>query len=344
MLRGGMVGAGAWSQPQLDAWSRVSGAQITSICDRHPDRSAPLREKYSIPEVFQSCSEMLEKGAIDFLDVCTRPYSHEDLVGLAIERKVPVLCQKPFCESVEAAERLAKRAKDAGVSVVVNENFRWQSWYRKIKDVIDGGQLGTLFLARFLERDTITMPHFNHPQAYFKEMPEFLLYEMGVHYLDTFRFLFGEPKSIFAKTIQVSQEVKGEDAYVAVLDFGGLTATIQNSWASRQIVGYDIPARSESFRPPPVFEIEGTRGTLILRADRTLFLQTHDGITQTWELPEDTRPRSRVEAQQHFIDCLRSGEEGETSAARYVRTMKLVSAAYESARSGAAIQLESIGL
>lgn len=339
ILRGGIVGAGAWSRVQLDAWAAVKGAKITALCDRHPDRSASIVDKYGIEQVYTDCAAMLEKGQLDFLDVCTRPYSHEELVTLAVRHGVPVLCQKPFCESLEVTENLCRMGSVSGIPICVNENFRWQAWYRKIKELLDNGAIGAPFFARFLERDTVTMPGFQHPQKYLAEMPNLLLYEMGVHYLDTFRFIFGEPESLFARTHQISRDVAGEDAYVVVLNYNGLTATIQNSWASLQVPGFDTPPVTEPFRPPPIFEIEGTGGTLLLSADRRLSLYTHDGHSERWTFPMETRLLSRASAQQHFVECLVSGQESETSAQETIRTMKLVYAAYESAKTGKVVSL-----
>jgi predicted dehydrogenase len=64
------------------------------------------------------------------------------------------------------------------------------------------------------------------------EMPRFVLYEMGVHYLDTFRFLFGEPNSVFARLHYASPYIMGEDVQLITLGYQGLTVLINHSWAS----------------------------------------------------------------------------------------------------------------
>lgn len=42
--RGGMIGAGAWSNVQLDAWAGVENAKIVALTDRHPERRNPVVE------------------------------------------------------------------------------------------------------------------------------------------------------------------------------------------------------------------------------------------------------------------------------------------------------------
>lgn len=84
--RGGMIGAGAWSNVQLDAWAGVENAEIVALTDRHPERRTPVVEKYGIPLAFNDFEHMLEEADLDFVDICTRPYSHSALSKLAADR------------------------------------------------------------------------------------------------------------------------------------------------------------------------------------------------------------------------------------------------------------------
>ena len=110
---GGMIGAGVWSVTQLTAWADVLNAKIIALADRHHDRRAPVAEQFGIPQQFDDVPSMLKHGGLDFVDVCTRPYSHAALTKLAADHVLPVLCQKPFCTSMNAGPRRC-RALRAG--------------------------------------------------------------------------------------------------------------------------------------------------------------------------------------------------------------------------------------
>ena len=58
--RGGMIGAGAWSGIQLDAWKGVKNAKIVALTDRHPDRRDPIINQYQIPQAFDDFKSMLD--------------------------------------------------------------------------------------------------------------------------------------------------------------------------------------------------------------------------------------------------------------------------------------------
>jgi predicted dehydrogenase len=84
--------------------------------------------------------------------------------------------------------------------------------------------------------------------------------------------------------------------------------------------------------------VEGTEGTAVVNQDGSLVLYTESG-EQRWQFGEDTIPQSFVATQQHFIDCLRSGEEPETSGPKTLKTMALVFGAYQSAEMGQVVTL-----
>ena len=330
--RGGMIGAGAWSATQLTAWSRVPNARIVALADRHPDRRDPVVQQYGIPHAFDSAEAMLDRADLDFVDVCTRPYAHAALVRLAADRGLPVLCQKPFCATLEEARGAVDYAERARIRLMVNENFRWQPWHRTAKALLAGGTLGRPFLAVLHLRRRLSLPHFDHDQRYFTEMPRLLLYEVGTHHLDVMRFLFGEPESVCARLHRVSPDLQGEDVQVILLGYPDLTCLIYDSWASVPIPDLDRPPTPKAW-VPRLLEIDATEGTLSLRADGSVHVYT-DGGGRHWDAVEDGMPRAHAAAQQHFIDCLESGAEFETSGRETLRTMALVYACYRSAAEG----------
>ena len=328
--RGGMIGAGAWSELQLNAWAAVKNAEIVALCDRHPDRREQVRSRFNIPQGFDDFEAMLSEADLDFVDICTRPYSHARLIRLAAERKLPILCQKPFGTSIEEAKEAVEFCDRAGVRLMVNENWRWQAWHRKAKELLDAGALGKPFLASISWRMRMTLPGFDHSQGYLAEMPRLIAYEMGVHYLDTCRYLFGEPTSLFARLHHVSPYTAGEDVQVITVGYEDMTCLIDTSWASVEVPGVDVLEEKPDTWSPSRFRIDGTEGTCLLNVDRSVVLVT-DTERRQWEFPPETVHQSLAAAQQHFIDCLETGAQFETSGSETLKTMALVYACYRSA-------------
>jgi predicted dehydrogenase len=163
--------------------------------------------------------------------------------------------------------------QNAGVRLMVNENFRWQDWYRKVKEILESGVVGTPFLATMHQRHRLTLPKFDHGQGYFAKMEQLLLYEVGTHLLDVSRFLFGEPESVYTRLHHISPDVIGEDVQILTLAFPDMTLVIHDSWASVPVPGADRPDDERRWFPR-IIEIDGTEGTLVLRTDGTIHIHT----------------------------------------------------------------------
>lgn len=338
-LLGGMIGAGAWSSLQLNAWKKVQGAEIISICDRHPEKLSRLIYKYNIQHTFNSFEDMVNDPEIDFFDICTRPYSHANLINIARKRGKPILCQKPFCTSLEEAKKVVNWCKTDGIRLMINENYRWQSTFRKAKEILNNKLLGKPFYAKIYSHISLTHPKFDltkaNDQAYLADMPQLILYELGIHFLDTFRFLFGEPKSVYANLHKVSQKVKGEDVQIIILNYKDLTCIADLSWASFPLI--------KNKQELPFLQIEGDLGTLYFARNGQLYLNT-EFKKYHWNMSNTRNIKSRdlyaaIATQQHFINSIKKGNDFETSGEDYINTMRLVYSCYKSSRTNKVISL-----
>jgi predicted dehydrogenase len=191
-----MVGAGHFADIQLEAWAEVKGGAILGLYDVDTRRSNALGQKYGIT-VFNSWDQAIKEVQPDFIDVCTPPDSHYHYTRLGADLSLPVLCQKPLAPTYEEGVNIVQYCRERNVPLMVNENWRWQAWYREMKSMIKQGMLGTVYTAYFAMRPGDGWGEQPYPlQPYFKDMEKFLVFETGVHFVDTFRYLFGEIKSV----------------------------------------------------------------------------------------------------------------------------------------------------
>jgi predicted dehydrogenase len=324
-LRGGLVGCGYISQEQLAAWRNVAGAEIVAVCDLEVDKARQRAQAFGIPAAYADYDRMLAEQALDFVDLATRPDTHLELVRAAAASGRHVLCQKPVAGDLEQARAMIAACEAAGVCFMVNENFRFQAWFRRLKALLDSGALGTPHLARFHGRwrATLPAPDFNG-QPYFQAMPRLIVYELGVHYLDTARYLFGEAESVYARLQRVSAHIAGEDLALLCVNFDGLTCVVDTNW-------FAVPEPAPRGVTMGTLVVEGAAATAVLSGDGKLTLHT-GGEAQAWSFPADTAAQGFVAAQQHFVDCVRAGATPETDGWQTLRTMALVFAAYRSAQ------------
>lgn len=332
--RGALIGCGYVADRQLHAWQQIPSVQITAVCDLDIKKARHLAEVFGIERIYTDYKVMLDELSLDFVDIATRPESHLELVSAAAQRNLAILCQKPLANSMAEARQIIQVCNQAGSLFMVNENCRHQAWFRKLKALLSEGTLGSPIKARFVTRANFTMPFPDFGgQDYFAQMPQLIVFEMGIHFMDTARYLFGEADTIYARLKQVSPHIAGEDSAVLLMGFGDLTCTVDIGWFSRH-------EKTEKGAWGPV-RVEGSEGTAILQKDGTLCLYRDEG-EQSWHFPEDTILNSFTATQQHFIDCLQDGRSPETNGPETLKTMALVFAAYHSSEQGQVVKLNGI--
>jgi D-apiose dehydrogenase len=367
-LRGAMIGAGSIAQYHLAAWSHTEGVEIVAIFNRTPDKAQRLAARFGIDpgRVYDDLERMLDReSGLDFVDVATAPDLHRTHVEAAAARGVNILCQKPLAPSLADARAMVEACERAGVLFSVNENWRWRSWYREVRRLLVEGTVGTPRYARIAAHRNVTLglpgqgaPGLLERQSYTRTMPRLILYEWGIHLVDTLRMLLGEPRWVHAAMSRLSPHVAGEDRALLTYGFGEegeITVSVDISWST--VAGQELPTLLEEVT------VEGERGTIVLAPNRG----DGDLIRITRLLPEERIPVDRNRpwspimttalpahngdiaaayqasydaAHGHFADCLRSGRLPETHAGDNLKTLRAVFAAYQSAEENRVIPLD----
>jgi predicted dehydrogenase len=337
MKRFAVIGCGFWSQYQIAAWKEVGGVELAAVYNRTKSRAQAVADRFGVPWVYDTAEELFEKESLDFVDIITDVDTHEKFTLLAAKHGVPVICQKPMAPNLEAAERMIRSCKEAGVPLYIHENWRWQLPIRALKAKLEEGIIGRPFRARITYSNSF--PVFEN-QPFLAELEQFILTDIGVHILDTARFLFGEAESLYCQITKVHKNIKGEDVATLSLKMkSGLHLTVELSYASK--VEHD--------RFPETFiAVEGENGSIELAPDYWLRTTTREATTaKRIELPYypwvDSRYElvhtSIVEANRNLLAALNKEREAETTAEDNLKTLKLVFAAYESAAQNKVITL-----
>jgi predicted dehydrogenase len=344
-LRFAAFGAGFWARYQLAAWRELPGVRCVALCDRTLAKAEALARRLGIPAVYDQPEELLGNEKVDFIDVITDVESHSRLVHLAAEHQVAVVCQKPMAPTLAEAEGMVEACRRVPIPFLVHENWRWQTPLRQVKQVLQEGRIGAPFRAR-IEMVSGFSVFVNQPTL--KEREQFILADMGSHILDVARFLFGEPGSLYARTHRVHGDIRGEDVATVVLsmDGGRTTVLCEMAFAENSL-------EHECFPQTLVF-VEGARGSLELASDYWVRVTTADGTharrypppQYSWTDPAYAIAQSSmVSCNADLLQALQSGDptRAETHAEDNLRTVRLIFAAYDSAREDRVVPLEATG-
>jgi predicted dehydrogenase len=338
-LRFAVLGAGFWSRYQLAAWREVGGAECVAVCDAVRAKAEARAREFSVPRVYESAAELLRQERLDFVDIISSPDTHRELVHLAAQHQIPVICQKPMAPSLADAERMVEVCRDAAVPFFVHENWRWQTPLRRLKQVLDEGQIGTPFRARL---DMISGFRVFINQPFLRELEQFILSDLGTHILDVARFLCGEAQSLYCQIQRIHKDIKGEDVATVLMKMGGQTTMlVEMAYAENAL---------ERERFPETFAfVEGDKGSVELAPDFWIRVTTQAGTwarrcpppRYAWADPAyDVVQASMVPCLANLLQALRGHGPAETTAEDNLKTLRLVFAAYESARTGQVVCLD----
>lgn len=228
-LRLATLGAGYFSQFHYRAWARLASVELVGICDRDAGAASRMAADFPDSRSYTDLTAMLDREQPDLLDIIIPPSGHLDAIRAAAGRGINMICQKPFCGTLAAAEEAVRIAEAAGVTLIVHENFRFQPWYEKLRDVLASGEMGRVLGATFRLRpgDGQGPDAYLDRQPYFRDMKRFMVHETGVHYVDVFRSLFGEVEAVTARLRRLNPAIAGEDAGLVILEMsGGVTAVL----------------------------------------------------------------------------------------------------------------------
>ncbi|TPI26174.1 Gfo/Idh/MocA family oxidoreductase [Mesorhizobium sp. B3-2-1] len=339
-LSGALIGCGFFAVNQMHAWRGIEGASIVAICDRDAERLRIVGDQFGVARRYTDAAAMFAGEKLDFVDVATTVGSHRALVEMAATHGVPVICQKPFAPTLGDAKAMVKACETAGVPLMVHENFRWQSPIQAVRAVLDSGEIGTAFFGRISFRSGYDV---FSGQPYLATGERFIIEDLGIHILDIARFLLGDVSSLTARTARINLAIAGEDVATMLMDHvGGATSVVDCSYATKLAV--------EPF-PETLIELDGSDGTIRLAQSYRLTVTGKSGTRVSDVspplLPWASRPWHNIQEsvaaiQQHWIDCLASGQEPATSGADNLKTFALVEAAYASAASREPVQIDAL--
>lgn len=337
-LKFAIFGCGFWSQFQLGGWQELEGAECVALYNRTKSKADALAERFGVPRTYDDAEELLKHEDLDFIDIITDVDTHAEFVELGAKYGKAVICQKPMAPDLETAMRMMKITREHDVKYFVHENYRWQPQFRRVKEMLDNGVIGTPF--RCKTQFNTAFPVFE-TQPFLAKLTHFALTDQGSHQFDVLRFLFGEVKSVYAQIQRVTPDIAGEDTATTMLRMkNGMVCVQEISFASR--------LEKEIF-PQTLLLVEGDKGSIRLDPDFVINITTKAGTEKEkvpmkkypWQtdrlIPE---PPAIVNCNKDILQALLGKGDAETTGDDNFETVRLVWAAYRSAETNRVIEMD----
>ncbi|MDJ0721978.1 MAG: Gfo/Idh/MocA family oxidoreductase [Desulfobacterales bacterium] len=338
-LKGVCIGAGYFSPFHLEAWSRIPEVVVTALCDLDRPRAEAQARAYGVANCYSDFREMIAAEKPDFIDILSPPATHPEIVGFAARRDIPMICQKPLAPTMDACRQLVALTEAHDVPFMVHDNWRWQPWYREIKKIMDRGTIGAVSFAYFQMRmgDGWGEDAYLDRQPFFRDYARLLIYETGVHFIDTFRFLFGDIQSVYAQLYRLNPVIKGEDCGQVFFRFANGTRAIMDANRYNENESGMSLYRCDPRTTFGIMRLDGAAGHLIMDSCGDLTVKPLGRSSYRHEYDREHRGfagDSVYNTFRHFVTNLHSGELFETNGREYLKTLEVVEACYRSAASG----------
>jgi predicted dehydrogenase len=293
---------------------------------------------------YATIDELLDKAKPEGAIVAVPNQTHVSAGLACVERKIPVLIEKPFADSVEEALRLVAAAESAGVATLTGHHRRHNPIMRKAVEIVRGGGLGRVVAAQALYLSH--KPKGYHDLAWRREPGGGPVLINAIHDIDCLRMLLGNITTVQAVASNAVRGFAVEDTAAAVLAFeNGALGTLLCSdtasspwsweWGSRENPSF--PYDSEN-----CFLLSGTRGSLALP---TLVHRWHEPGEESWHKPLTMR-RHHVapadayhEQMANFAAVIRGTERPVLSGREGTMTLATTLAITRSAATGAPVRV-----
>lgn len=190
----GVIGAGFIMRDIHLVAYRDAGYNVVAITSAEPEQTRATAELRGVPKSYDTYRELMADPSIEVLDIAVPPHVQLEIIREAVRHAdhiKGILAQKPIAVNFDDATEIVRLCEQAGITLAVNQNMRYDQSIRALKTVLERGYLGEPVLG------TIEMRAIPHWMPWCRLYGRLTLLIMSIHHLDSFRYLFGEPESVY---------------------------------------------------------------------------------------------------------------------------------------------------
>ena len=348
MTRGfAIIGAGTIAAVHADAIARLPGARLVAVTDAAPavaQAFAAGRGCAAEPTL----DALLGRDDVDVVCVCVPSGLHAEVGVRAAKAGRHLVVEKPIDVSLDAADRLLAAAREAGVTMTVISQHRFDPGLVELKRLIDAGALGRLLLGEASTKWYRTQGYYDSsPWRGTWAMDGGALLNQGIHYADLLLWCLGPVAEVTALCATQTHEIEVEDSALAIVRFAsGAVGTLSATTAAYP--GF-----------PQRLEVTGTEGTVTVEDGQLVRAELRGDPVTGDTVPGDTAPAvdpgsppgaaadpAALDVASHaaqiadLLAALDEGREPAVTGASGRETLALIRAVYESSRTGRPVRID----
>lgn len=335
-LRVGVIGYGYWGPNLVRNFFAHQDSTVTMVADLSEENLHRVRTTLPGIQVTTNAEELVSSSEVDAVVIATPVRSHFPLALSALEQGKHTIIEKPITTSAAEAEKLIAVAEARQLVLMVDHTFVYTGAVRKMRQLIDSGELGDLY---YFDSERINLGLLRHDVN--------VVWDLAPHDLSILEYLIDEePCAVRARGYKHVGAEMDEMALVTIEYPSGFHAHIRVSWlspvkmrltmigGSKKMIVYDDVQPSEKVR---LYD----KGIVLDFGDEEVSTTTPIYRAGDVHIPQlDRREALQIETQ-HFLDCVRHKKKPLTGGPEGLAVVRLLEAADRSmAEQGATIRLQ----
>jgi predicted dehydrogenase len=217
----GVIGYGYWGPNIVRNFHLQEESQVSLVCDQRPEALGKVAKAYPGMEVTSDPLQVLRSPDVDIVAVVTPVWTHFDLAKAALEHGKHVFVEKPFTATSEQAEELIELAERKNLKIMVDHTFLFTGAVRKIKQLIDAGELGELY---YYDTTRVNLGLFQHDVN--------VIWDLAPHDLSIMDHLLSNKPEAVVATAQKHINGVEDVAFLTIYYSSKMIAHVNVNWLS----------------------------------------------------------------------------------------------------------------
>ncbi|MDB5058707.1 MAG: oxidoreductase [Chloroflexi bacterium] len=329
----GVVGCGYWGPNLVRNLAQTRGAKLLACCDLETSRLDWVRQGYPAVKVTADFQELLDDKQIDAIAIATPISTHYALVKQALKAGKHVLVAKPLAQSVAECQELQALAVRNNCVLLVDHTFLYTGAVRKIKELMDAGDLGDIY---YYDSVRINLGLFQHDTN--------VIWDLAPHDIAIMIHLLGMvPERVLAVGASHVNEQVENIAYVTMMFRERLLAHLHVNWlapakvrrtiigGSKRMVVYDDMDMSEKVK---IYD----SGAKLSNDPAHIYRTMVEYRTGDMYAPKIDKTEALAEECRHFVACIRDGADPISGAVLATQVVGIIEAADRSLKMGGSME------
>ena len=337
-----VVGLGV-GKNHADAAYKSQNADLIAVCDLIEEKLEKAKEKYEGVLTYTDFDEMLKNPDIDIVSICLPSGMHAEFAVRALEAGKNVLVEKPIDITVEAAQKIEEARIRTGKKAGVVHQNRNNIDMAPMLDAIRSGKIGKVILGDFAVKWYRTQEYYDNGgwRGTWEMDGGGSLMNQAVHTIDLMQWMMGDVESITSQMGIYNHDIKTEDMTASLIKFkSGAVATFISTTCAYPGIRTGI-------------KIYGTKGSMEADGDTLELWKFMDapedeekemldkfGGNGSAAALDPTLCLGHASIVEDMILAVRDDRDPQIVPTEAIKSVKIVNAIYESARTGKTIYFD----